>query len=239
MRRTFSMTLAVVLLLCTFLGTHAFDTQLAVEPQPNFDVEKFAGEWYRLGLADESQFFAMFKSHLKLSKGLLEPDAKGNVNLTMWSIRPYGCSISVYSYEKTDVPGEFTYFSKRHKITKDITIVETNYTDYSLVLKYKNMHKEYTQLALYGRSPTQRPDLIEKFRSFALSLGFSDEAIVIPADVDPCPILEPSQPWIQTLGYIYSFFLHIWGTVSVLTQTIVGEMQHYNVVNVTRFVLRS
>ncbi|XP_043094070.1 lipocalin-15 isoform X2 [Puntigrus tetrazona] len=191
MRRTFSMTLAVVLLLCTFLGTHAFDTQLAVEPQPNFDVEKFAGEWYRLGLADESQFFAMFKSHLKLSKGLLEPDAKGNVNLTMWSIRPYGCSISVYSYEKTDVPGEFTYFSKRHKITKDITIVETNYTDYSLVLKYKNMHKEYTQLALYGRSPTQRPDLIEKFRSFALSLGFSDEAIVIPADVDPCPILEP------------------------------------------------
>ncbi|MCP6658096.1 hypothetical protein NL521_29625, partial [Klebsiella pneumoniae] len=48
----------------------------------------------------------------------------------------------------------------------------------------------YTQVALYGRSSVQRPELIEKFRSFALSLGFSDEAIVIPADVDPCPILE-------------------------------------------------
>ncbi|XP_058632607.1 lipocalin-15 isoform X3 [Onychostoma macrolepis] len=181
----------------------------------------------------------MFKNHLKISKGLLVSDANGNVNLTMWSMRPYGCSINVYSYEKTDVPGEFTYFSKRHKITKDITIVETNYTDYSLVLKYKSMHKEYTQVALYGRSSIQRPEIIEKFRSFVLSLGFSDEAIVIPADADPCPIPEPSQPWIQTLGYIYSVLLHIWGTVSVLTQTIIGEIQHYNTINVTQFVQRS
>ncbi|XP_052413322.1 lipocalin-like isoform X1 [Carassius gibelio] len=220
------MTPALVILFCVFMGTHGFNTQLVIEPQPNFDVERFTGEWYRIGVADESPFFAMIKNHLKVSKGLLVSDANGNLNLTMWSIRPYGCSVSVYSYEKTDVPGEFTYFSKRHKITKDITIVETNYTDYSLVLKYKNIHKEYTQVALYGRSSIQRPELIEKFRSFALSLGFSDEAIAIPADVDPCPILEQSQPWIQILGYIYSVLLHIWGTVSVLTQTTTGEMQH-------------
>ncbi|XP_073807135.1 lipocalin-15 isoform X5 [Danio rerio] len=133
----------------------------------------------------------MFKSHLKVSKGLLVPDTSGNVNLTMWTMRPYGCSISVYSYEKTDVPGEFTYFSKRNQITKDVTIVETNYTDYSLVLKYKTMNKEYTQVALYGRSSTLRPDLIDKFRSFALSLGFSEEAVITPTDIDPCPNLEP------------------------------------------------
>lgn len=35
-------------------------------------------------------------------------------------------------------------------IEKDITVVETNYTDYGIVLKYKNMNKEYTQVALYG-----------------------------------------------------------------------------------------
>ncbi|KAK2911668.1 hypothetical protein QQF64_027482 [Cirrhinus molitorella] len=185
------MTLSLALLLWMFLGTQGFNTQHVIEPQPNFDLDKFAGEWYRIGLADESPLFAMFKNQLKASRGLLVPDANGNVNLTMWTLRPYGCSISVYSYEKTDVPGEFTYFSKRHKITKDITIVETNYTDYSLVLKYKNMNTEYTQVALYGRSSIQRPDLIEKFRSFALSLGFSEEAIVTPADIDPCPILEP------------------------------------------------
>ncbi|XDV20183.1 hypothetical protein PO909_025547 [Leuciscus waleckii] len=232
------MNLALALLLCMFLGTHGFNKQYPVEPQPNFDLEKFAGEWYRIGIADESALFAMFKNHLKVSKGLLVANDNGNVNLTMWTMRPYGCSVNVYSYKKTDVPGEFTYFSKRHRITKDITIVETNYTDYSLVLKYKNLDKEYTQVALYGRSSILRPDLIERFRSFALSLGFSEEAIVAPTDVDPCPILEPSQPWSQTMGYIYSVLLHIWGTVFVLTQTIIGEMQHYDIFNVTQFVLQ-
>lgn len=48
---------------------------------------QFSGEWYRIGLADESQLFAMFKNQLKISKGLLEPDAEGNVNLTMWTMR--------------------------------------------------------------------------------------------------------------------------------------------------------
>ncbi|XP_056313070.1 lipocalin-15 isoform X2 [Danio aesculapii] len=185
------MTLALALLFGLFLGTHSFNTPDPIGPQPNFDLEKFAGEWYRLGLADASQFFSMFKSHLRVSKGLLVPDPSGNVNLTMWTMRPYGCSISVYSYEKTDVPGEFTYFSKRNQITKDVTIVETNYTDYSLVLKYKTMNKEYTQVALYGRSSILRPDLIDKFRSFALSLGFSEEAVITPTDIDPCPNLEP------------------------------------------------
>ncbi|XP_052447997.1 lipocalin-15 isoform X1 [Carassius gibelio] len=222
------MTLALALLLCMFLGTHGFNTQHVIEPQPNFDPEKFSGEWYRLGLADESPFFAMVKNQLKVSKGLLEQDAKGNMNLTMWTMRPYGCSVNVYSYEMTDVPGEFTYFSKRHKITKDITIVETNYTDYSLVLKYKSMDKEYTQVALYGRSSILRPDLIQIFRSFALTLGFSEEAIVTATDVDPCPILEPSQLWIHTLGYINTVLLNIWGRVFDLAQTIIGEMQHYN-----------
>ncbi|KAK7165083.1 hypothetical protein R3I94_003455 [Phoxinus phoxinus] len=232
------MNLALALLLCMFLEAHGFNKQYHVEPQPNFDLEKFAGEWYRIGLADESALFAMFKSQLKVSKGLLVLNGNGNVNLTMWTMRPYGCSVNVYSYEKTDVPGEFTYFSKRHRITKDITIVETNYTDYSLVLKYKNLEKEYTQVALYGRSSILRPDLIERFRSFALSLGFSEEAIIAPTDVDPCPIPETSQPWSQTMGYIYSVLLHIWGTVFVLTQTIIGEMQHYDIVNVTQFVLQ-
>ncbi|TRY95842.1 hypothetical protein DNTS_021379 [Danionella cerebrum] len=179
------------LLLCTSLaGTRGLMVQSPIEPQPNFDLEKFSGEWYRLALADESPLTAILRVHLKVSKGFLQPDPTGNVNLTMWTMRPYGCGISVYSYEKTDVPGEFIYFSKRHQMTKDVTIVETNYTDYSLVLKYKNMNKEYTQVALYGRSSTPRPDLIEKFRSFSLSLGFSEEAIITPNDIDPCPTLD-------------------------------------------------
>ncbi|XP_056600860.1 lipocalin-15 isoform X1 [Triplophysa dalaica] len=213
--------------LSVLLGTQGFNTQHSIEPQADFDLEKFTGEWYRLGVADESNTFAMLKHHLKVSKGLLVADASGNVNLTMWTMRPYGCSISVYSYEKTDVPGAFTYFSKRHKIIKDITMVETNYTDYSLVLKYKSMDKEYTQIALYARSATPTLEVIQKFRSFALTVGFSEEAIMVPADIDHCPNLETSQLW--TFGYIYSVLLHIWATMFVLTKTVIEEMQLYNI----------
>ncbi|KAK1792013.1 hypothetical protein P4O66_001796 [Electrophorus voltai] len=67
---------------------------------------------------------------------------------------------------------------------KDITVVETNYTEYGVVLKYKKMDKEYTQVALYGRTPVLRPELIEKFRSFVLSLGFSEESIAVPVIKD-------------------------------------------------------
>ncbi|XP_065140449.1 lipocalin-15 isoform X1 [Paramisgurnus dabryanus] len=230
------MILVLAIFCCMLFRTHGFNTQHPIEPQSDFDLVKFAGEWYRVGLADESTFFAMFKSQLMVSKGSLKPDANGNANLTMWTMRPYGCSISVYTYEKTDVPGAFTYFSNRHKIIKDITVVETNYTDYSLVLKYKGMDKEYTQLALYGRSATPTPEVIEKFRSFALTLGFSEESIVTPGAIDPCP-MESSQ--LRTFGYIYSVLLHIWGAVFVITQTIIEEMQLYNISSVTQIAPQS
>lgn len=37
-------------------------------------------------------------------------------------------------------------------MVKDITVVETNYTDYALVLKHKVFNSEYTQVALYGET---------------------------------------------------------------------------------------
>lgn len=39
-------------------------------------------------------------------------------------------------------------------MVKDITVVDTNYTDYALVLKHKVFNREYTQVALYGETNT-------------------------------------------------------------------------------------
>lgn len=44
-------------------------------------------------------------------------------------------------------------------------------------------HANLSETLLLGRSSILRPDLIEKFRSFALSLGFSEEAIIAPKDL--------------------------------------------------------
>ncbi|KAE8285170.1 Prostaglandin-H2 D-isomerase [Larimichthys crocea] len=171
----------VMVMLCGMM------VQADVKPQRDFNLQRFAGKWYRVGLAYESASFIPYRDKLKASMGIVTALANGNVNLTMWDATPFGCQVKVYQYEKTNVPGQFTYFSTRHNMVKDITVVETNYTDYALVLKHKVFNSEYTQVALYGRSQTLRINVIQKFKAFALSRGFSREAILTPPPAENCP----------------------------------------------------
>ncbi|XP_044029137.1 prostaglandin D2 synthase a isoform X2 [Siniperca chuatsi] len=149
--------------------------------------QKFAGKWYRLGLAYDSPAFVPYRDKLKASMGMITPLPNGNVNLTMWDATTVGCQIKVYQYEKTTVPGQFTYFSTRHNMVKDVTVVDTNYTEYALVHKHKAFNREYTQVALYGRSQTVRTDVIQRFKAFALSRGFPRESILTPPPAGNCP----------------------------------------------------
>ncbi|KAJ8339015.1 hypothetical protein SKAU_G00358010 [Synaphobranchus kaupii] len=128
-----------------------------VQPQKDFDLQRFSGKWYRVGLAYDSPSFAPYRNKLRISVGLLTPLENGNANMSMWSQRSSGCRCDLFVYEKAAVPGQFTYFSSRHNRIKDITVVETNYTEYALVLKHKKMNREFTQVALYGRSQKLRP----------------------------------------------------------------------------------
>ncbi|MCI4392652.1 hypothetical protein PGIGA_G00148420 [Pangasianodon gigas] len=186
------MLLAVAVLCSVVLWTHSFNSS-DIQPQPDFELEQFTGEWYRVGWAYDHPLVIEHKNKFLISRGHLIANENGGANLTMWTMNSLKtCEVSSYVYEKTELPGVFTYFSQRHKIEKDITVVETNYTDYGVVLKYRNMKKEYTQLALYGRKPELRPEVVENFRSFALSIGFPEEAIITPAILDPCPLPEPS-----------------------------------------------
>uniref|UniRef100_A0AAY5LAM0 Lipocalin/cytosolic fatty-acid binding domain-containing protein n=1 Tax=Esox lucius TaxID=8010 RepID=A0AAY5LAM0_ESOLU len=181
------------------------------QPQKDFDLQRFAGKWYRVGLAYDSPGFVPYRDKLRVSMGMLTPQTNGNVNLTMWSQRilfnvhwtlpccfrlpsddsclqcSSGCRSKLYTYEKTATPGAFTYFSTRHNKEKDITVVETNYNQYALVLKHKNMDREYTQVALYGRSQKLKPDVLQKFRDFATSQGFPKDAIMTPTLTENCP----------------------------------------------------
>ncbi|XP_061822031.1 neutrophil gelatinase-associated lipocalin [Nerophis lumbriciformis] len=174
--------LAVVMAMLATATPHA-----DVRPQRDFSLQRFAGRWYRVGLAYDSPTFVPHRDKVKASVGVISVQANGNVNLTMWDAMPTGCGSKTYYYEKTNVPGYLTYFSTRHNMVKDITVVETNYSEYALVLKHKVFHREYTQVALYGRSQRLRSDLIQKFKAFALSRGFPREAILTPPPAENCP----------------------------------------------------
>ncbi|KAL3041549.1 prostaglandin D2 synthase a [Trematomus bernacchii] len=158
-----------------------------VKPQKDFNLQRFAGRWYRLGLAYDSPSFVPFRSKLRASMGLVTAMPNGNVNLTMWELTPLGCVTQVYNYERTNVAGQFSYFSTRHNMVKDITVVDTNYSEYAVVLKHKVFNREYTQVALYGRAQTARVDVLQKFKAFALSQHFPKESILTPPPAENCP----------------------------------------------------
>ncbi|KAG7269054.1 hypothetical protein CRUP_003675 [Coryphaenoides rupestris] len=155
----------------------------------------FAGRWYRVGLAYDSPAFLAHKEKLRVSTGMIIPLADGSVNLTMWTTSSSVCQNVAYQYERTGTPGHYTYFSTRHNRTKDITVVESNYTEYALVLKNKKFDREYTQVALYGRSQKVKHDVLQKFKSFAASRGFPRESIVMPHLTENC------QPSVQGNGH--------------------------------------
>ncbi|XP_028829047.1 neutrophil gelatinase-associated lipocalin isoform X2 [Denticeps clupeoides] len=161
-------------------------TYADVQPQKNFDLQKFSGKWYRVGLAYDSPGFIPYRERFKISMGTVDPQPGGNVSMTMWSIGSSGCRSTVYFYEKTSLPGMFTYFSTRHNMVKDITVVDTNYTDYAIVFKYKKMDKEYSQVALYGRNQKLKPELLKKFKDFSLAHGFPRESILTPTKAENC-----------------------------------------------------
>ncbi|XP_030209157.1 neutrophil gelatinase-associated lipocalin isoform X1 [Gadus morhua] len=180
------MNISVFVLMVCLIGVHA-----DVQPQRDFNLQRFAGRWYRVGLAYDSPSFLPHKEKLRVTAGVIAPQPNGSVNLTMWAMRPSGCVSALYQYERTNTPGHYNYFSTRHNRTKDITVVETNYTEYALVLKNKRFDREYTQVALYGRTQKLRHEIIQKFRTFSTARGFPRDSIITPHVSENCP---PSAP---------------------------------------------
>uniref|UniRef100_A0A8C1AGW3 Prostaglandin D2 synthase a n=1 Tax=Cyprinus carpio carpio TaxID=630221 RepID=A0A8C1AGW3_CYPCA len=190
-----------IALMSNFLLMLLTDIHASVQPQKNFDLQRFAGRWYRVGLAYDSPGFVRYRSRLTVSVGTVEPKENGNVNMTMWSLTSTGCHSKVYIYKKTSVPGVFTYYSTRHRRVKDVTVVETNYTEYALVLKHKKFNKEFTQVALYGRTEKLSTDVMEKFRVYATAQGFPKDSILTPpAAGKPLKSLTPKTVLLQEVS---------------------------------------
>ncbi|MGH0172962.1 UNVERIFIED_CONTAM: hypothetical protein FKN15_075833 [Acipenser sinensis] len=146
--------------LLTVLGALCVLTEGAhILPQKDFDLQRFAGK--RVGLAYNSDWFRQYRDSLKISVGVLVPTETGSVNVTMWQLKSSGCHSVTFLYEKTDTPGHFKYFSTRSNALKDITIVDTNYDEYALVLK--NNPTGNTQVAMYGRCSKKKKSLCNRF----------------------------------------------------------------------------
>ncbi|KAL4623122.1 prostaglandin-H2 D-isomerase-like [Arapaima gigas] len=178
------MKLALVLFPLTVI--HVYCVSPDVKPQDDFDVQKFAGKWYRVAVAYNSPTFASYKDKIRMSVMLLTPQENGDVNATIWKQKSSGCRNKTLTYKTTAVPGKFTYFSSYHQKAKEIIVAETDYNEYAVVVKYKVSTKEFPHLSLYGRAEKPRPELMEKFKEFSLSQGLPKELVLVLPPAQDC-----------------------------------------------------
>uniref|UniRef100_A0A803JS10 Prostaglandin D2 synthase n=1 Tax=Xenopus tropicalis TaxID=8364 RepID=A0A803JS10_XENTR len=148
--------------------------------QPDFQKEKVLGKWYGIGLASNSNWFQGKKNHMKMCTTIITPTADGNMEVTATFPKMDRCEKKTMTYIKTEQPGRFRAKSPRYGSEHDMRVVETNYDEFILMYTLKTKGPETNQIvSLFARDKDVRPELLDKFQSFAKAQGLTDENILI------------------------------------------------------------
>ncbi|XP_066466992.1 lipocalin-like [Tiliqua scincoides] len=156
-----------------------FQTQAEVPVQPGFQQDQFAGTWFSIGFASNSQWFKEKKSEMKMCTTVVTPLEDGNLDVTSTYPKLDHCETRKSIFVRTGQPGRFNYASKRTGIQHVVTVVETNYSEYAMLLVKKANDPDAAMVTLYGRSKELRPELLEKFTQLALAEELTNDDILI------------------------------------------------------------
>ncbi|KAE8582132.1 hypothetical protein XENTR_v10019965 [Xenopus tropicalis] len=145
------------------------------------------GKWYGIGLASNSNWFQGKKNHMKMCTTIITPTADGNMEVTATFPKMDRCEKKTMTYIKTEQPGRFRAKSPRYGSEHDMRVVETNYDEFILMYTLKTKGPETNQIvSLFARDKDVRPELLDKFQSFAKAQGLTDENILILPHTDQC-----------------------------------------------------
>ncbi|XP_072285895.1 lipocalin-like [Pyxicephalus adspersus] len=155
--------------------------------QPDFQDDKIVGRWYGIGLASNSAWFKAKKQFLKMCTTIITPTADGNLDVVVTYPKQDRCEKKSMTYIKTEQPGRFISKSPRYGSDHDISVIETNYNEFTLMHTLKTKGSDVnTVVSLFGRSKELRPELVEKFKQTAKEYGLTDENILILPQSDTC-----------------------------------------------------
>uniref|UniRef100_A0A8C3I1Y2 Protein AMBP n=1 Tax=Chrysemys picta bellii TaxID=8478 RepID=A0A8C3I1Y2_CHRPI len=159
------------------IGSQAQDIQV----QENFDPERVYGKWYDIATGTTCKWMKQYKDKFNMGTLVLAPGLTSNqISTTSTRLRQGVCTQVSGEYQKTDIPGKYTYYNPSWDVTIDSYVVHTNYEEYSIILMQKKSSFGLTITAkLYGRSPELREDLIVDFRQFAQEMGIPEDSIFI------------------------------------------------------------
>ncbi|KTG46474.1 hypothetical protein cypCar_00032999 [Cyprinus carpio] len=182
----------VVVFLLTLLGLlHAgpLPDEPVLQPQENFDVNRFMGKWYDIAIASTCPWLKRHKGDAAI--GSLELQSSGStqtISMTLISSRHGTCKSISGEYQLTKTPGRFHYHNAKWNADVDAYVVHTNYNEYALVVMYKQKPggEKTTSVKLYGRAMELRPTLIEDFKTLVAEQGMSEDTIIIKKNKGEC-----------------------------------------------------
>uniref|UniRef100_A0A8C1Y0A0 Protein AMBP n=1 Tax=Cyprinus carpio TaxID=7962 RepID=A0A8C1Y0A0_CYPCA len=182
----------VVVFLLTLLGLlHAgpLPDEPVLQPQENFDVNRFMGKWYDIAIASTCPWLKRHKGDAAIGSSELQSSGSTQtISMTLISSRHGTCKSISGEYQLTKTPGRFHYHNAKWNADVDAYVVHTNYDEYALVVMYKQKPggEKTTSVKLYGRAMELRPTLIEDFKTLVAEQGMSEDTIIIKKNKGEC-----------------------------------------------------
>ncbi|XP_076606931.1 lipocalin-like [Chaetodon auriga] len=160
-----------------------------VVPPADFNVEAMAGKWYLIGFATNAQWFVISKATMKVGTAAMTPTADGDLDLAFATLSSDGsCDRRDNLAKKTDMPGKFTYISKRWGDENDVRVFDVKYDEYAMFQTVKTKGGVPTVVnTLYARGMDLSADLQQKFRQFSLESGVQPDNIAFLPKNEECP----------------------------------------------------
>ncbi|XP_074871576.1 protein AMBP [Carettochelys insculpta] len=165
-------------------GSQAQDIQV----QENFDPEQIYGKWYDIAIGTTCSWIKQYQDKFAMGTLVLGPgQTSDTISTTSTRLRQGVCTQVSGEYQKTSIPGKYTYYNPSWNVTIKSSVVHTNYKEYAVILMQKKSNVGLTTTAkLYGRTPELREGLIEDFRQFALEMGIPEDSIFIMINKGEC-----------------------------------------------------
>ncbi|XP_015272265.1 PREDICTED: complement component C8 gamma chain [Gekko japonicus] len=178
-------------------GGNPISTAEDIQVQENFDEERFYGKWYEMAVGSNCPWVKKYKDRYTMGTLVVAPgQSREEISMATTRLRQGVCSQITGVYQKTDIPGKFTYYNSRWDANIETFVVHTNYNEYAIFVTKKNStHGLTTTAKIYGRSPELREDLMAEFRQLSLDLGIPEDSIFTLINKGECvPPAGESEP---------------------------------------------
>uniref|UniRef100_A0A8D0B7Y3 Protein AMBP n=1 Tax=Salvator merianae TaxID=96440 RepID=A0A8D0B7Y3_SALMN len=164
-----------------------------VQVQESFEEGKLYGKWYNIVFGSTCRWIKQYKGRFNMGTLVVGPGKTSEeISFATTRLRQGVCSTVTEDYQKTNLPGKFTFHNSKWKADIERYVVRTDYEEHAILATKKNSsHGLSISAHLYGRSPSLREDLVAEFRQLALDLGISEDSIFSLQNQGECVPPEP------------------------------------------------